>query len=856
MSASATGADLSLRNEALSQFASTDVSEWCQEAKVEFCRAFADFTTCGRYVKHNLSPCGHASLCEECSRSCSSCPICRTALRPSGRSSLRLFDKCLAAGLIEMKDDLGYEKTYPGEHLDVQRLYSLFDVALENYLVSSICHYVTDVCLDENAVSSDPVVAFLLDEVVVKNWCRLKFKSVLQDLRQTYAFEDGLQNKMNFLQKLSVSLTGISNVLAILESAFAGSLSSELHDLHWLLENTSKTKQHLDIIIWCVRHKFLDNTEARFPDSDSWSFDVRERKLAAVKRSWPNSAGFTSESTMQHESTLFIEDALSNLQLGQDLAQSAGDELDARALLRDTNALSNLSAGTGILGIYPFLDLRSAADILFLHGSSDMSVAKRAIFLYYLFDRHWSLSDDSWRNIVYDFGDSFGLQRRSILESFVFYLLDDHSDDALQQAGELLPQITGPDTHPKVAEVLLERQRPELALMVMRCCGHDVFSADSVRKHDTSHIMPFDIAVTAVRVRIECGLLTQAFVFQRTYCTMAKDRRTRAGSSELCVDEVKVLVTEICLLCVRRNLVDRMIELPWSSDEEPFIHKSLYEKACQEPSSIIGSLLAVYYLQRHRYIEAYQIDRKLRNLEQKFCQTTSEEELSKIKSISLWREGLIVQSLELLPEVQRLQLKFKSHNDVSCSEVTYVGSEKESLSSADGFIKPPVVLNPYYSVLGEEDSVRRVSYNLKGEVRATNGFSAGKSTQKHADLSSQRSIGSPVTPFQWKLSKSAAPTRSQGRNADGFTEKAKFSSSLRVRQADSVPSSARGGYQASQEKHKALSQRFEQRETPMVMTTNGVPRWRSDDSSEDDDRAELSMGSRMLSLKRRGRQGI
>ena len=40
----------------------------------------------------------------------------------------------------------------------------------------------TDVCLDENAVSSDPVVAFLLDEVVVKNWCRLKYKSVVQNL--------------------------------------------------------------------------------------------------------------------------------------------------------------------------------------------------------------------------------------------------------------------------------------------------------------------------------------------------------------------------------------------------------------------------------------------------------------------------------------------------------------------------------------------------------------------------------------------------------------------------------------------------------------------------------------------------
>jgi E3 ubiquitin-protein ligase HOS1 len=34
---------------------------------------------------------------------------------------------------------------------------------------------VTDVCMDESAVSSDPVIAFLLDEVVVKDWCKRTF---------------------------------------------------------------------------------------------------------------------------------------------------------------------------------------------------------------------------------------------------------------------------------------------------------------------------------------------------------------------------------------------------------------------------------------------------------------------------------------------------------------------------------------------------------------------------------------------------------------------------------------------------------------------------------------------------------
>lgn len=42
---------------------------------------------------------------------------------------------------------------------------------------------VTDVCMDESAVSSDPILAFLLDEVVVKDWCKRTFENIIEDLR-------------------------------------------------------------------------------------------------------------------------------------------------------------------------------------------------------------------------------------------------------------------------------------------------------------------------------------------------------------------------------------------------------------------------------------------------------------------------------------------------------------------------------------------------------------------------------------------------------------------------------------------------------------------------------------------------
>ena len=63
------------------------------------------------------------------------------------------------------------------------------------------------------------------------------------------------------------------------------------------------------------------------------------------------------------------------------------------------------------------------------------------------------------------------------------------------------------------------------------------------------------------------------------------------------MDWIEVLVTEFCCLCIRRNVVDRIIEFPWNSDEEKYIHKSLLDFATVDPSTAIGSLLLVFYLQ-------------------------------------------------------------------------------------------------------------------------------------------------------------------------------------------------------------------------------------------------------------------
>ncbi|XP_056160483.1 E3 ubiquitin-protein ligase HOS1 isoform X3 [Syzygium oleosum] len=568
--------------EALEHLASVDLVDLCNEAKIERCRATRDLRSCGRYVHHVLNSCGHASLCAECSQRCDHCPICRTQIPKSGnRLRLRLYYECIEAGLISKRCDERFQEREDENQLnaDVQRLYSLFDVALENNSASLICHYVTDVCMDESAVSSDPVTAFLLDEVVVKDWCKRTFNNILAELRGIYNLElMDMKSRSSLLLRYSAQLAGMSNVLEVLESSFKGSLSPQLHDLHHLHESILKTKQ------------------------------------------------------------------------------KSGASLYLRAKVE------------GLSGCYPFENLRAAADMLFLYGSSDLVVAKRAIFLYYLYDRHWTLPDECWRHVVDDFAASFGVTRHLLLESLTFYLLDDHTDEALKEACHLLPEISGSTTHPKIAQVLLERGMPDTALMVLRWSGRD----------GGSQLISLPEAVTAIRVRVECGLLTEAFTYQRMLCSKVRERKlkyeaavdpsnTVKGECRTWVEWMEILVTEICCLSIRRKLVDRMIELPWNSDEEKYLHKCLMDYASDDPSTIIGNLLVVFYLQRHRYSEAYQVDCELQRLEQEFASTTSASQdiLSRMEAASHWRTELVDKCIELLPEVQQQQIKSGKLPDIA-----------------------------------------------------------------------------------------------------------------------------------------------------------------------------------------------
>ncbi|KFK36872.1 hypothetical protein AALP_AA4G182700 [Arabis alpina] len=646
--------------EALIHLASINLRELCNEAKIERCRATRDLTSCGRFVHYVLNPCGHASLCTECCHRCDVCPICRSSLSRNGdRLRLRLYYECVEAGLITQTCEEVSQDLDEDEHqlvADVHRLYSLFDVAMNNNLISVVCHYITNVCMDETAVSSDPVIAFLLDEVVVKDWVKRTFRSILAELQEIYKLgTKEMQAWLDKLLKCSKQVAGICNVLEVMESAFKGSVSPQLQDVQKLRENIGKTKQHLDIMVWCIRHGYLEDVRSRYSNFASWKALVHERKSNAIQRAWPDAVEQSSD--CNQGASLFIEDALENLEREPEYSQEIGEDLEVGCLQNDERSFLRPKI-EGTSGSYPFENLRTAADILFLHGSSDLVVAKQAIFLYYLFDRHWSTPDKHWKHIIDDFAATFGITRHSLLESFVFYLLDDHLKEALEEACRILPEICGPETYPKVAQVLLERENPETALMVLRWSGRD----------GVSELVSIGEAVTAVRVRMECGLLSEAFTYQRALCLKVKENKLKNGAVKHVSDDLdswswmewmEILVNEFCCLSIRRNLVDRIIELPWNPDEEKYLHRCLLDSATDDPSSAVGSLLVVFYLQRYRYIQAYQVDLKLQKIEEDFVSENrvGEEVLSRMQSQSHWRKELVEKAIDLLPAIQQQQVR-------------------------------------------------------------------------------------------------------------------------------------------------------------------------------------------------------
>ncbi len=147
--------------------------------------------------------------------------------------------------------------------------------------------------------------------------------------------------------------------------------------------------QHAEVMAWCARHQFLESLSPRFTSVGQWLTAVEERRSAARKRAWTEGLQTTVQFESGHEGSMFIEDALANLGMGRDGAGEAGNNedflepgwLQETGLVQTSPSLKYMqdavSGQSGVL--YPPKSMRAAVDKLFLEGSSDLILAKKAI---------------------------------------------------------------------------------------------------------------------------------------------------------------------------------------------------------------------------------------------------------------------------------------------------------------------------------------------------------------------------------------------------------------------------------------------------------------------------------------------
>lgn len=173
----------------------------------------------------------------------------------------------------------------------------------------------------------------------------------------------------------------------------------------------------------------------------------------------------------------------------------------------------------------------------------------------------------------------------------------------------MLKEIAGPTIHPKVSRVLLERNKPDAALMILRCTGlESQAGGNRLGDGDQATLLPLTEAVTTLRIFVQNGQLTEGFLFQRAHWKKlrADESRSRMAKQNDAYSitedrkwslEMDILVGEMCWVCARNGALERMLQLPWQAEEEKIVRKCLLEQASQDPSSSSGNLLAVFYLQ-------------------------------------------------------------------------------------------------------------------------------------------------------------------------------------------------------------------------------------------------------------------
>lgn len=165
----------------------------------------------------------------------------------------------------------------------------------------------------------------------------------------------------------------------------------------------------MEVFSWCSQQRWLEHLRPQHTTPAIWAAASQRRKDAAAERHWPIGAepktpgrqtslenGFGGQETLDEETlheaaTLFVEDALDHLGLGESDEEERSEPAAWLSSLAQEGVLSpEFSGRTGLEmegsdggQLYPPSSVRGAVDLLFLRGRASEFLAKKAIVSFF-----------------------------------------------------------------------------------------------------------------------------------------------------------------------------------------------------------------------------------------------------------------------------------------------------------------------------------------------------------------------------------------------------------------------------------------------------------------------------------------
>uniref|UniRef100_A0A1D2ACK0 ELYS-like domain-containing protein n=1 Tax=Auxenochlorella protothecoides TaxID=3075 RepID=A0A1D2ACK0_AUXPR len=426
---------------------------------------------------------------------------------------------------------------------DVSRLFALFTLSLENGFGTLVVDYLAEVCFDTQLTSSDPTQAFLMDGQCVRRWLQRTLSVIRSRVVTALGQGLGAPTSAGVLARATAELSSlhlVAHALSPPTSLGKGAAAADSDETE-----VARALQAARAGAWVVTQGWGARAPPRFASEAEWR-SVAARRRAAAAAATPGGTAFFA---------------------------------DACAGLAGLHACPAIS--------YPAPSLERLIQSLFLAGASGSAAlhAKLMLLAFHLADGGWcgrrELLDQLWLtwHVQRDVGSAWLLQH--FLDAS---LVPEHPSgvSALEEAVACAGDVSGTQLPLKALRVLLERGRPEAALLLAR------------QRCLPAQTRDLEEASAALSICLASGLLAEAVLRMKQHLREVEEAQ-RAQHAD-------ALLGQLFEWGAAAQQLHALIRLPFTVVEEEAALAWLSAQAGSHPPA--AAMWALYYLERGRTPEA------------------------------------------------------------------------------------------------------------------------------------------------------------------------------------------------------------------------------------------------------------